>query len=89
MDAVTNLTTAASRVIWGDAGADTAHDETAGKEPVSGQMGNVAAGEPYDKGNAGTYLHTPMHLFGTRRKLMVTPRNPNLGIPTYVCNRWK
>lgn len=72
MDAVTNITTAASRVIWGDAGADTAHNETAGKEPVSGQLGDVSAGEPYDKGNAGTYLNTAKHIFGTTWKLMGT-----------------
>lgn len=53
MDAVTNLTSAASKVIWGDAGQDTTHNESAGREPVSGQMGDVAAGEPYDKGNLG------------------------------------
>lgn len=53
MDTVTNITTAASKVIWGEGGEETAHNETAGKEPVSGQMGNVAAGEPYDRGNLG------------------------------------
>lgn len=54
MDTVTNITTAASKAIFGDAGEEAAHNETAGREPVSGQMGNVAAGEPYDKGNVGT-----------------------------------
>lgn len=53
MDAVTNITTAASKAIWGETGEDTAHNETGGKEPVSGQLGNVAVGEPYDKGNIG------------------------------------
>ncbi|KAK4155898.1 hypothetical protein C8A00DRAFT_41536 [Chaetomidium leptoderma] len=43
MDTITNLTHAASKAIWG---------ETQGhEEPVSGKMGNVSAGEPYDAGN--------------------------------------
>jgi hypothetical protein len=54
MDTVTNLTNAASRVIWGEDTTDTTSNQTAGREPVAGQMGNVEAGEPYDKGNLGT-----------------------------------
>jgi len=54
MDTVTNITTAASKAIFGEAGEEAAHNQTAGREPVSGQMGNVAAGEPYDKGNVET-----------------------------------
>jgi hypothetical protein len=55
MDTVSNITTAASKALWGEGGEETAHNETGGKEPVSGQMGNVAAGEPYDRGNLGAY----------------------------------
>jgi len=36
--------------IWGEGNSANA-DETAGTEPVSGEMGNTAAGEPYDAGN--------------------------------------
>jgi hypothetical protein len=62
METVNNLASAASRVIWGEGKTteepeiqkeDVKGDETKGEEPVSGQTGNVEAGEPYDKGNAG------------------------------------
>jgi len=60
METVNNLTSAASRAIWGDA-SKTSNTETTqtqneiqGREPLSGETGDVAAGEPYDKGNAGT-----------------------------------
>jgi len=36
------------RAIWGDG---TQPNETDGQEPLSGQTGNTAAGEPYDAGN--------------------------------------
>ncbi|KAH8790615.1 hypothetical protein BGZ57DRAFT_1000768 [Hyaloscypha finlandica] len=56
MDTVNNLASAASRAIWGEGnganGAQTKDNETSGQEPVSGETGNVEAGEPYDKGNA-------------------------------------
>lgn len=62
--AVTNVASVASRAIWGDgtnpdekkdvndttATAGTGN-ETLGKEPVSGELGDVKSGEPYDKGN--------------------------------------
>ncbi|CZR65023.1 uncharacterized protein PAC_14923 [Phialocephala subalpina] len=60
METVNNIASAASRVIWGE--NTTATNETAGSEPVSGQTGDVKAGEPYDKGNeetktsSGTFL---------------------------------
>ncbi|KAL1835680.1 hypothetical protein VTJ49DRAFT_6247 [Mycothermus thermophilus] len=45
MDTISNLAQTASKVIWGE----TEQHE----EPVSGKMGDVAAGEPYDAGNIG------------------------------------
>lgn len=59
METVNNIASAASRAIWGD--GTTAEEkkdgvsgnETAGKEPVSGELGDVKSGEPYDKGNVG------------------------------------
>lgn len=64
METVNNLAAAASRAIWGDknstneaqtgANSNVAGNETKGQEPVSGQLGDVEAGEPYDKGNAET-----------------------------------
>ncbi|GAB1320147.1 hypothetical protein MFIFM68171_10357 [Madurella fahalii] len=45
METIQNITNAASKAIWGDT---KSHEE-----PVSGMMGNVAAGEPYDAGNIG------------------------------------
>jgi len=58
METVNNITAAASRAIWGD---DTKKDETKtqGQEPVSGELGNVKAGEPYDKGNEGSFFSPP------------------------------
>jgi hypothetical protein len=61
METVNNLASAASRAIWGERnGANAAQtngdvkgNETKGREPVSGETGNVKAGEPYDNGNAG------------------------------------
>ncbi|PMD41386.1 hypothetical protein L207DRAFT_581824 [Hyaloscypha variabilis F] len=55
METVNNLASAASRAIWGDGAADSAQskeNETQGQEPLSGETGDVKAGEPYDKGNA-------------------------------------
>jgi len=49
MEVVSNLTAAASKAIWGE--STTENNETKGQEPLSGEKGNVEAGEPYDKGN--------------------------------------
>ncbi|KAL2137364.1 hypothetical protein VTI74DRAFT_3304 [Chaetomium olivicolor] len=43
METINNLATAASKAIWGE--------RQSHEEPVSGKMGNTAAGEPYDAGN--------------------------------------
>lgn len=51
MDTVNNITSAASKALFGESGHD---GEAQGREPVSGRLGNVAAGEPYDGGNLGT-----------------------------------
>jgi hypothetical protein len=63
METVNNLASAASRAIWGDGAVDSAQskeNETQGQEPLSGETGDVKAGEPYDKGNAGlSPLHPP------------------------------
>lgn len=67
METVNNLAAAASKAIWGEQpaeGADktnttssvaktTSENETKGQEPLSGVQGNVAQGEPFDKGNDG------------------------------------
>ncbi|KAE9373580.1 hypothetical protein N431DRAFT_544550 [Stipitochalara longipes BDJ] len=61
METVNNLASAASRAIWGEGaanGAQSKENETNGQEPLSGETGNVEAGEPYDKGNAEP---TPTH----------------------------
>ena len=42
METIQKLADSASKAIWGE------HEE-----PVSGKMGNVATGEPYDAGNIG------------------------------------
>lgn len=53
METINNLTSAASKAIWGEG---QSHEE-----PVSGKMGNVAAGEPYDAGNIGGKFNHRQH----------------------------
>jgi len=65
MDAVTNITTATSEATFGEAGEEVKHGEAGRGEPVSGQMGNVAAGEPYDRGNLETQRHVTAPTYGT------------------------
>jgi hypothetical protein len=45
METIHKVADAASKAIWGE------HQDH--EEPISGRMGNVAAGEPYDAGNIG------------------------------------
>jgi hypothetical protein len=47
-ETVNQLAHTASKVIWGE--------QEQHEEPVSGQMGDVEAGEPYDAGNIGGEL---------------------------------
>jgi hypothetical protein len=56
METVNNVINAASRAIWGDPKADESRANESGLEPVSGQTGNTAKGEPYDLGNSGSKL---------------------------------
>ncbi len=51
METISNITAAATKAIWGE--SNTNGNETAGTEPLSGETGDVKAGEPYDKGNLG------------------------------------
>jgi hypothetical protein len=55
METVTNVATSATttikQMIWGP--PNTAQNETAGTEPISGQQGKGTAEEPFDKGNEG------------------------------------
>jgi len=54
METVSNLTSAASRAIWGETSTTNGTQPTeSGSEPVSGQKGDVERGEPYDAGNLG------------------------------------
>jgi hypothetical protein len=66
METVSNLASSASKAIWGDqttaAENATTGNETAGREPVAGETGDVNAGEPYDKGNLGKYFPAPNRL---------------------------
>jgi len=67
METVNNLASAASRAIWGETTTNGQKDnETKGQEPLSGETGDVEAGEPYDKGNAGT---VPLPLLSSKQKL--------------------
>ncbi|CAO2651973.1 Nn.00g002560.m01.CDS01 [Neocucurbitaria sp. VM-36] len=59
METITNIastaTSTVSNLIYGD---QTKNNETAGKEPISGEEGKGTATEPFDKGNAATPLDT-------------------------------
>jgi hypothetical protein len=63
MDAVTNVTTPASKATFGEAGEEVKNVEAGRREPASGQMGNVAAGELDDKGNLGVTPTVASHMF--------------------------
>ncbi|KAL1798370.1 hypothetical protein ACET3X_002407 [Alternaria dauci] len=68
METITNLATTAattaSKLIYGDqtkteeAVDQTKNNETAGKEPISGEQGKGTATQPYDQGNLATPLAT-------------------------------
>lgn len=45
MDTLNNMTSAASKAIWGNGESK--------EEPVSGVQGDTSKGEPYDAGNMG------------------------------------
>jgi len=51
-NAANSAASAASRTIWGDANTNATQTSESGVEPLSGQTGDVAKGEPYDAGNA-------------------------------------
>ncbi|KAH6680607.1 hypothetical protein B0J14DRAFT_269491 [Halenospora varia] len=60
METVSNIASGVSKAIWREPEKTTTSDgattgvtgnETVGKEPISGELGDVKAGEPYDKGN--------------------------------------
>lgn len=46
METFNNMTSAASKAIWGN-------DGSKGEEPASGVQGDTSKGEPYDAGNMG------------------------------------
>ncbi|KAK4123215.1 hypothetical protein N657DRAFT_690856 [Parathielavia appendiculata] len=48
METISNIANAATKAIWGEG-----QTSQSGEEPVSGKLGNVEAGEPYDAGNIG------------------------------------
>jgi hypothetical protein len=54
METIHNVASATSRVIWGDSNANGSQADESGREPVSGEAGNTANGEPYDAGNLGS-----------------------------------
>lgn len=57
METISNIastaTSTVSNLIYGNQDAATKTNETAGKEPVSGQIGKGTVDEPYDQGNSG------------------------------------
>ena len=59
METISNLastvTSTASNLIYGNQDTATKTNETAGKEPVSGQTGKGTVDEPYDQGNSGEF----------------------------------
>ena len=61
METISNIastaTSTVSNLIYGNQDAATKTNETAGKEPVSGQTGKGTVDEPYDQGNSGEFSH--------------------------------
>lgn len=59
METLSNIastaTSTVSNLIYGNQDTATTTNETAGKEPVSGQTGKGTVEEPYDQGNSGEY----------------------------------
>lgn len=57
METISNIastaTSTVSNLIYGTPDTATKTNETAGKEPVSGQTGKGTVDEPYDQGNSG------------------------------------
>jgi hypothetical protein len=54
METISSIKNAATKAIWGE----NQNQNQSHEEPVSGKMGDVAAGEPYDAGNIGGTLPT-------------------------------
>jgi hypothetical protein len=52
METISNAASVASKAIWGDPSTDTAQSAELRREPISGETGNTAKGEPYDAGNS-------------------------------------
>jgi hypothetical protein len=61
METISNIastaTSTVSNLIYGNQDTATKTNETAGKEPVSGQTGKGTAEEPYDQGNSGEFIY--------------------------------
>ncbi|EAQ91375.1 predicted protein [Chaetomium globosum CBS 148.51] len=72
MDTFNKVTHAASKAIWGE--------EQSHEEPVSGKLGNVAAGEPYDAGNIGEPNEAALASSG--KKDTETPNEPTTATRT-------
>ena len=57
METISNIastaTSTVSNLIYGNQDTTSKTNETAGKEPVSGQTGKGTVDEPYDQGNSG------------------------------------
>jgi hypothetical protein len=54
METVNNLASQASKLIWGEQNTTQENqNETAGKEPISGEQGKGTVNDPYDQGNSG------------------------------------
>jgi len=75
METVNNLTSAATRAIWGDpTETKQGGNETGNREDISGETGDVKAGEPYDLGNAD--LATQSKSIPTAESSNTTPDIP-------------
>lgn len=72
METITNLASnaasTASKLIYGDQTKtdetvdQTKNNETAGKEPISGEQGAGTATQPFDQGNAGKLDNAPRNV---------------------------
>jgi hypothetical protein len=90
METITNAASAAattvSSLIYGQPAKDstTAGNETAGKEPLSGEQGKGTVNEPFDKGNAENPADTTSKTTGNTSYKAddFLPLNPTVGKPT-------
>ena len=85
METITNIastaTSTVSNLIYGE---QTKNNETAGKEPISGEEGKGTATEPFDKGNAGELSFSSTCCTAFTDRTTATPLDTTADKKTYL-----